>query len=117
MHLQQKLEQELQQLHEKFEAKKRHIQDTEQAFQDNVKKYTFPAVDDKKFQVMVEEASKSLLAKYQRYLDRQNPAEPEVPPPKEEIESKTEEISTEPMTEPPPAKEEVVSSAEETKSE
>ncbi|CAH0746688.1 unnamed protein product [Diatraea saccharalis] len=53
---QKKLEDELQQIEEKFEAKKRKFIESSEAFQEELKKHCKPAVDDDTFQRMVERA-------------------------------------------------------------
>ncbi|XP_012551398.2 SWI/SNF-related matrix-associated actin-dependent regulator of chromatin subfamily E member 1 isoform X3 [Bombyx mori] len=53
---QKKLEDELQQIEEKFEAKKRKFIESSEAFQEELKKHCRPAVDEDTFQRMVERA-------------------------------------------------------------
>ncbi|XP_073954519.1 uncharacterized protein isoform X2 [Choristoneura fumiferana] len=53
---QKKLEDELQQIEEKFEAKKRKFIESSDAFQEELKKHCKPAVDDDTFQRMVDRA-------------------------------------------------------------
>ncbi|KAJ0172566.1 hypothetical protein K1T71_011705 [Dendrolimus kikuchii] len=53
---QKKLEDELQQIEEKFEAKKRKFIESSETFQEELKKHCKPAVDDETFQRMVERA-------------------------------------------------------------
>nr|XP_034836598.1 SWI/SNF-related matrix-associated actin-dependent regulator of chromatin subfamily E member 1 isoform X3 [Maniola hyperantus] len=53
---QKKLEDELQQIEEKFEAKKRKFIESSEAFQEELKKHCKPAVDDDTFSRMVERA-------------------------------------------------------------
>ncbi|CAK1588991.1 unnamed protein product [Parnassius mnemosyne] len=53
---QKKLEDELQQIEEKFEAKKRKFIESSETFQEELKKHCKPAVDDDTFQRMVERA-------------------------------------------------------------
>ncbi|XP_047515430.1 SWI/SNF-related matrix-associated actin-dependent regulator of chromatin subfamily E member 1 isoform X3 [Pieris napi] len=53
---QKKLEDELQQIEEKFEAKKRKFIESSEAFQEELKKHCKPAVDEETFTRMVERA-------------------------------------------------------------
>ncbi|CAH2979284.1 unnamed protein product [Chilo suppressalis] len=53
---QKKLEDELQQIEEKFEAKKRKFIESSETFQEELKKHCKPAVDDETFSRMVERA-------------------------------------------------------------
>ncbi|CAG9571891.1 unnamed protein product [Danaus chrysippus] len=53
---QKKLEDELQQIEEKFEAKKRKFIESSESFQEELKKHCKPAVDDETFARMVERA-------------------------------------------------------------
>ncbi|XP_052744618.1 SWI/SNF-related matrix-associated actin-dependent regulator of chromatin subfamily E member 1 isoform X2 [Bicyclus anynana] len=57
---QKKLEDELQQIEEKFEAKKRKFIESSEAFQEELKKHCKPAVDDDTFTRMVERALEQL---------------------------------------------------------
>ncbi|XP_061717427.1 SWI/SNF-related matrix-associated actin-dependent regulator of chromatin subfamily E member 1 isoform X4 [Cydia pomonella] len=57
---QKKLEDELQQIEEKFEAKKRKFIESSEAFQEELKKHCKPAVDEDTFQRMVERALEQL---------------------------------------------------------
>lgn len=57
---QKKLEDELQQIEEKFEAKKRKFIESSEAFQEELKKHCKPAVDDDTFSRMVERALEQL---------------------------------------------------------
>ncbi|XP_075981840.1 brahma associated protein 111kD isoform X7 [Anticarsia gemmatalis] len=57
---QKKLEDELQQIEEKFEAKKRKFIESSEAFQEELKKHCKPAVDEDTFQRMVERAMEQM---------------------------------------------------------
>ncbi|GBP59178.1 hypothetical protein EVAR_53332_1 [Eumeta japonica] len=57
---QKKLEDELQQIEEKFEAKKRKFIESSEAFQEELKKHCKPAVDEETFQRMVDRAVEQL---------------------------------------------------------
>ncbi|XP_026736923.1 SWI/SNF-related matrix-associated actin-dependent regulator of chromatin subfamily E member 1-like isoform X1 [Trichoplusia ni] len=57
---QKKLEDELQQIEEKFEAKKRKFIESSEAFQEELKKHCKPAVDDDTFSRMVERAMEQM---------------------------------------------------------
>ncbi|CAH2087825.1 unnamed protein product [Euphydryas editha] len=57
---QKKLEDELQQIEEKFEAKKRKFIESSEAFQEELKKHCKPAVDEETFGRMVERALEQL---------------------------------------------------------
>ncbi|CAH1103717.1 unnamed protein product [Psylliodes chrysocephalus] len=71
---QKKLEAELQQIEEKFEAKKRKFVESSDQFQDELKKNCKPAVDDDTFQALVE--------KQYDILKRDKSKSQEVPKPK-----------------------------------
>ncbi|CAB3225305.1 unnamed protein product [Arctia plantaginis] len=57
---QKKLEDELQQIEEKFEAKKRKFIESSEVFQEELKKHCKPAVDEETFQRMVERAMEQM---------------------------------------------------------
>ncbi|KAJ8728735.1 hypothetical protein PYW07_006431 [Mythimna separata] len=57
---QKKLEDELQQIEEKFEAKKRKFIESSEAFQEELKKHCKPAVDEETFARMVERAQEQM---------------------------------------------------------
>lgn len=76
---QMKLETELQQIEEKFEAKKRKFVDSSEQFQEELKKHCKPAVDDDTFKKMVERQFETMRRDRQRQLE-----EPKVSPPKPE---------------------------------
>ncbi|KAG5892459.1 hypothetical protein JTB14_009866 [Gonioctena quinquepunctata] len=76
---QKKLEAELQQIEEKFEAKKRKFVESSDQFQEELKKHCKPAVDDDTFQKMVEK-------QYEVLKKERNKGQEETKPKVEEIE-------------------------------
>lgn len=82
---QMKLETELQQIEEKFEAKKRKFVDSSEQFQEELKKHCKPAVDEDTFKKMVERQFEAMRRERQRQLEEPQkappkPEEPQVPP-------------------------------------
>lgn len=76
---QMKLETELQQIEEKFEAKKRKFVDSSEQFQEELKKHCKPAVDEDTFKKMVERQFEAMRRDRLRQLE-----EPKVSAPKPE---------------------------------
>lgn len=68
---QKKLETELQQIEEKFEAKKRKFVESSEQFQEELKKHCKPAVDDEAFQKMVERQYESLRKERLKAIEEQ----------------------------------------------
>ncbi|KAJ8678784.1 hypothetical protein QAD02_014571 [Eretmocerus hayati] len=66
---QKKLEAELQQIEEKFEAKKRKFIETSEAFQEELKRHCKPAVDDEIFSKMIERQYELLRRDRQKGTD------------------------------------------------
>ena len=66
---QMKLETELQQIEEKFEAKKRKFIDSSEQFQEELKKHCKPAVDEETFKKMVERQFETMRRDRQRQLE------------------------------------------------
>ncbi|CAD7083665.1 unnamed protein product [Hermetia illucens] len=85
---QTKLEAELQQMEEKFEAKKRKLIESSEMFQEELKKHCKPAVDEETFQKMVQRQYDELKKERQRVFDdpasaqqqKVKPDEPQKPP-------------------------------------
>lgn len=73
---QKKLEDELQQIEEKFEAKKRKFIESSEAFQEELKKHCKPAVDEDTFSRMVERALEQLRRGVAPQPHRDRPNEP-----------------------------------------
>ncbi|XP_055697469.1 SWI/SNF-related matrix-associated actin-dependent regulator of chromatin subfamily E member 1 isoform X1 [Phlebotomus papatasi] len=86
---QMKLEAELQQIEEKFEAKKRKFVESSEQFQEELKKHCKPAVDEETFQRMVERQYEAMRRERMRQLEEPNSSIARTPhPPKvEESES------------------------------
>ncbi|XP_026317986.1 SWI/SNF-related matrix-associated actin-dependent regulator of chromatin subfamily E member 1 isoform X5 [Hyposmocoma kahamanoa] len=72
---QKKLEDELQQIEEKFEAKKRKFIESSEAFQEELKKHCKPAVDEETFGRMVERALEAM----RRGVNPTHPLHPSAP--------------------------------------
>lgn len=79
---QKKLQAELQQIEEKFETKKRKFVESSELFQDELKKHCKPAVDDKKFQEIVEKQYEAMKRERMRAIEEQNKP-PSIPKPEE----------------------------------
>ncbi|KAG5864434.1 hypothetical protein JTB14_007788 [Gonioctena quinquepunctata] len=101
---QKKLEAELQQIEEKFEAKKRKFVESSDQFQEELKKHCKPAVDDDTFQKMVEK-------QYEVLKKERNKGQEETKPKVEEIEmenpavpQESNQAQQEPMEQDPPQK-------------
>ncbi|XP_070502248.1 SWI/SNF-related matrix-associated actin-dependent regulator of chromatin subfamily E member 1 isoform X3 [Chironomus tepperi] len=69
---QMKLQAELQQIEEKFDAKKQKFNESSDVFQDELKKHCKPAVDDETFQKMVEKQYEALKRERLRVMDDQS---------------------------------------------
>ena len=69
---QMKLQAELQQIEEKFDAKKQKFNESSDIFQDELKKHCKPAVDDDTFQKMVEKQYEALKRERLRVPDDQS---------------------------------------------
>ncbi|XP_063910793.1 SWI/SNF-related matrix-associated actin-dependent regulator of chromatin subfamily E member 1 isoform X2 [Zophobas morio] len=70
---QKKLEAELQQIEERFEAKKRKFIESSEQFQEELKKHCKPAVDEDAFQKMVERQYDLLKKERMKSLEEQKP--------------------------------------------
>jgi SWI/SNF-related matrix-associated actin-dependent regulator of chromatin subfamily E protein 1 len=68
---QMKLQAELQQIEEKFEAKKQKFMESSELFQDELKKHCKPAVDDETFQKMVERQYDGMKRERMRMIEEQ----------------------------------------------
>lgn len=79
---QKKLQAELQQIEEKFETKKRKFVESSELFQEELKKHCKPAVDDKKFQEIVEKQYDAMKRERMRAIEEQNKP-PSIPKPEE----------------------------------
>jgi SWI/SNF-related matrix-associated actin-dependent regulator of chromatin subfamily E protein 1 len=83
---QMKLQSELQQIEEKFEAKKMKFMESSDIFQDELKKHCKPAVDEETFQKMVERQFEAMKRERLRVMEEQNkPPAPQAPPKAEEV--------------------------------
>ncbi|KAG5667386.1 hypothetical protein PVAND_015367 [Polypedilum vanderplanki] len=69
---QMKLQAELQQIEEKFEAKKMKFMESSELFQEELKKHCKPAVDEDTFQKMVERQYEALKRERLRIIEDQN---------------------------------------------
>uniref|UniRef100_T1GCM0 Uncharacterized protein n=1 Tax=Megaselia scalaris TaxID=36166 RepID=T1GCM0_MEGSC len=69
---QTKLEAELQQMEEKFEAKKKKMIESSELFQEELKKHCKPAVDDETFSVMVTKIYEEMRKERQKSLEDSN---------------------------------------------
>ena len=69
---QMKLQSELQQIEEKFEAKKQKFMESSEVFQEELKKHCKPAVDDETFQKMIERQFETMKRERLRVLEEQN---------------------------------------------
>ncbi|CAG7819375.1 unnamed protein product [Allacma fusca] len=85
---QKKLETELQQIEEKFDAKKRKFMESSESFQEELVKHCKRAVDDDTFQKLVEKQYEALKKDFEERVKNSPPAAPYTPPavvaPKEE---------------------------------
>ncbi|GAB0090566.1 SWI/SNF-related matrix-associated actin-dependent regulator of chromatin subfamily E member 1 [Sergentomyia squamirostris] len=79
---QMKLEAELQQIEEKFEAKKRKFIESSEQFQEELKKHCKPAVDEETFQRMVERQYEAMRRERMRQLEEPNATVVRPPPAK-----------------------------------
>ncbi|CAH2055666.1 unnamed protein product, partial [Iphiclides podalirius] len=106
---QKKLEDELQQIEEKFEAKKRKFIESSETFQEELKKHCKPAVDEDTFQRMVERA----LEQMRRGINPTQPLALSVTERKDEpMEQDTSQIKTETNGPNPPTQVDKVSTTE-----
>nr|QYV43159.1 Brahma associated protein 111 kD [Colaphellus bowringi] len=101
---QKKLEAELQQIEEKFEAKKRKFVESSEQFQEELKKHCKPAVDDDTFHKMVDKQYDALKREKSK---GQEEAKPKIE--ENEVENtastqESEEVQPEPMEQDPPEK-------------
>lgn len=99
-----KLQAELQQIEEKFDAKKQKFNESSDLFQDELKKHCKPAVDDETFQKMVERQYEAMKRERMRVIEEQNkpPASnpsPTPPPPKQPEEVQVQGNSAQPAVE------------------
>lgn len=69
---QMKLQAELQQIEEKFDAKKQKFNESSDLFQEELKKHCKPAVDDETFQKMVERQYEAMKRERMRVIEEQN---------------------------------------------
>lgn len=118
---QMKLQAELQQIEEKFEAKKMKFMESSELFQDELKKHCKPAVDDETFQKMVDRQLDAMKRERLRVIEEQNKpptvaaAPPQQqPPPKQPEEVQVQANSAQPAVnnEQPPSSENQSETAE-----
>lgn len=101
---QMKLQAELQQIEEKFDAKKLKFMESSEVFQEELKKHCKPAVDDETFQKMVERQYDAMKRERLRVIEEQS--KPSAQPPKPAVEEVPVQVNTaQPATnaEPPSA--------------
>jgi SWI/SNF-related matrix-associated actin-dependent regulator of chromatin subfamily E, member 1 len=96
---QMKLQAELQQIEEKFEAKKQKFVESSDVFQEELKKHCKPAVDDETFQKMIERQYEALKRERLRVMEEQNKPPIAQKPEEVPVQSNTAQPAT--NTEPP----------------
>lgn len=120
---QMKLQAELQQIEEKFEAKKMKFMESSEVFQEELKKHCKPAVDDETFQKMVERQYEALKRERMRVIEEQNKPQAQQQPQTPPVQKPVEEVpvaanSAQPATnaEPPSAESQSTSEVRDTDS-